>query len=178
MADGNDRVQAYASALSEVARAEGNLERVEAELYEVARTIERDEELRSKLTDQALPVELRQGIVEELLSAAQAQPVTANLVSFVVGAGRARDLSQIIDQMVQRSAEERAEALAEVRSAIPLDEDQIARLARALSQRTGRQVRVRATVDPSILGGIVTQIGDTVIDGSVRHRLEQLKEAF
>jgi F-type H+-transporting ATPase subunit delta len=84
-----DRVSAYATALFEVARAEGSLERVEAELYQVARAIESNDELRSKLTDQALPVELRQGIVEDLLEG-RAQPVTTFLVSFVVGAGRAR----------------------------------------------------------------------------------------
>ncbi|HVM06851.1 MAG TPA: ATP synthase F1 subunit delta [Acidimicrobiales bacterium] len=172
-----DRLDAYATALFEVARAEGNLERVEAELYEVARTIERNDDLRSRLTDQALPVELRQGVVEDLLGG-RAQPVTTSLVSFVVGAGRARDLPAIIDKMVQRSAESRSEAVAEVTSAIPLNEDQIARLSRALSERTGKQVSVRVSVDPSILGGIVATIGDTVIDGSVRRRLEQLRESI
>lgn len=172
-----DRLDAYATALFEVARAEGNLERVEAELYEVARTIERNDDLRSRLTDQALPVDLRQGIVEDLLGG-RAQPVTTSLVSFVVGAGRARDLPAIIDKMVQRSAETRAEAVAEVTSASPLNEDQIARLSRALSERTGKQVSVRVSVDPSILGGLVATIGDTIIDGSVRRRLEQLRESI
>ena len=173
----SDRLDAYATALFEVARAEGNLERVEAELYEVARAIERSDDLRSRLTDQAIPIELRQGIVEDLLSD-RAQPVTTALVSFVIGAGRAKDLSAIIDKMVQRSAEARAEALAEVTSAIPLNEDQIARLSRALSQRTGKQVSVKVNVDPSILGGVIATIGDTIIDGSVRRRLEQLRESI
>jgi F-type H+-transporting ATPase subunit delta len=172
-----DRNDAYASALFEVARAEGNLERVEAELYQVARAIEGSDELRSKLTDQALPVELRQGIVEDLLGD-RTQPVTKALVSFVVGSGRARDLPAIIDLMVHRSADERAEAVAEVRSAIPLDDDQQQRLAAALSARTGQKVSVKVSVDPSILGGIVATIGDTVIDGSVRRRLEQLRESL
>lgn len=172
-----DRTEAYANALLEVARAEGNLERVEAELYEVARVVERNEDLRSRLTDQALPVDLRQGIVEDLLGG-RAQPTTTALVSFIVGAGRARDLPAIVDRMVQRSAETRSEVVAEVTSAIPLDEDQIARLSRALSERTGKQVSLRVSVDPSILGGIVATIGDTVIDGSVRRRLEQLRESI
>ncbi|HUP86252.1 MAG TPA: ATP synthase F1 subunit delta [Acidimicrobiales bacterium] len=172
-----DRNDAYATALFEVARAEGNLERVEAELYQVARAVEGSDELRSKLTDQALPIELRQGIVEDLL-ADKAMPVTKALVSFVVGSGRARDLPAIIDLLVRRSADDRSESVADVRSAVPLDDDQQRRLAEALGRRTGKKVSVKVTVDPSVLGGIIATIGDTVIDGSIRRRLDQLKESL
>ena len=171
-----DRNDAYAAALFEVARAEGNLERVEAELFEVARAIERSDALRDKLTDQALPVELRQGLVEDLLEG-KSQPVTKALVSFVVGAGRSRALPTIIDRMVALAAESRSEEVAEVRSAVPLSDDQISRLAEALAKRTGKKITVKVIVDPQVLGGIVAQVGDTVIDGSVRHRLDQLKES-
>jgi F-type H+-transporting ATPase subunit delta len=68
--------------------------------------------------------------------------------------------------------------VAEVRSAIDLSEDQRRRLADALGAATGKQVEVRVIVDPSVIGGIVAQVGDTVIDGSVRSRLDQLKSAF
>ena len=172
-----DRIDAYAAALFKVAKGEGSLETVEDELFKVARTLEVNDELRGALTDQAIPLERRQGIVEDLLGN-RASPVTTALVSFVVGSGRARDLPAIIDKLVQRAAEERHEAVAEVRSAIPLDDAQRQRLAEALSRRTGRQVAVKVIVDPTILGGVVTQIGDTVIDGSVRTRLNQLKESF
>jgi F-type H+-transporting ATPase subunit delta len=172
-----DRVNAYASALLEVARAEGNLERVEAELYEIARVIERSDDLRARLTDQALPVDVRQGIIEDLLQG-RAQPTTIALVSFVVGSGRGRDLPAIVNRMMERAASERSEALAEVTSAIPLNEEQLKRLGDALSKRTGQRVSVRATVDPSVLGGLIVTIGDTVIDGSVRRRLEQLRETL
>ena len=63
-------------------------------------------------------------------------------------------------------------------SAIELTPDQRERLAAAISSATGKQVEVKVVVDPSVLGGIVTTVGDTVIDGSVRSRLEQLKHAF
>ena len=172
-----DRNDAYATALLEVARAEGTLEHVEAELFQVARLIESNDDLRSRLTDQALPVELRQGIVEDLLEG-RATPVTKALVSFVVGAGRGRDLPAIIDRLVQRSAHERAEEVAEVRSAIPLSGDHQQRLADALARHTGKQVSVKVVIDPTILGGIVAQVGDTIIDGSVRRRLEQLRESL
>ena len=168
------RQDAYASALFEIARAEGNLERVEAELFEVARAVERSEELRSKLTDQAIPVELRQGIVEDLLKG-RAMPVTHALVSFVIGAGRGRDLPAIVDRLVERTAEARQEVVAEVRSAVPLTEDQRNRLAAALGARTSLKVSVKVIVDPAVLGGLVAQVGDTIIDGSIRSRLDQLR---
>ena len=171
------RIDAYASALFEVARAEGSLATVEDELFKVARTIEGSDELRSALTDQAVPVEQRQGVVEDLLGG-RASPTTTALVSFVVGAGRARDLPAIIDRLVERAAEERSEAVAEVRSAVPLDDGQRRRLAEALGRATGKRVSVKVVVDPSILGGIVAQVGDTIIDGSVRSRLNQLRDSL
>ncbi|MDP9069762.1 MAG: ATP synthase F1 subunit delta [Actinomycetota bacterium] len=177
MATTDDRVDAYATALFAVALAEGQLETVEEELFRVARTFEGNDDLRSKLTDEAIPVDRRQGIVEDLLGG-RASPVTTALVSFVVGAGRARHLPAIVDKLVEQAAQQRSEAVAEVRSAIPLDGDQRARLAEALSSATGKQVSIKTVVDPSILGGIVAEIGDTVIDGSVRHRLDQLKESL
>lgn len=171
------RTDAYASALLQVAKAEGSLDTVEDELFRVARTLEGNDQLRSVLTDQSIPIDKRQGIVEDLL-AGKASPVTTALVSFVVGAGRGRDLPAIIDKLVEQAAEERSQEVAEVRSAIPLSEDQRSRLAAALSSATGKKVSVKVVVDPSVLGGIVATVGDIVIDGTVRHRLDQLKEAF
>jgi F-type H+-transporting ATPase subunit delta len=65
--------------------------------------------------------------------------------------------------------------VAEVRSAVPLTEDQQTRLAAALANATGKQVEVKVVLDPSILGGLSASVGDVVIDGSVRTRLDQLK---
>ena len=80
---------------------------------------------------------------------------------------------------MQRSAADRGEAVAEVRSAVALTDEQIARLAAAaLKARTDLDVTVQNIVDPTVMGGVVTQIGDSVLDGSVRTRLNQLREAF
>lgn len=172
-----ERVDAYASALFEVARAEGALDTVEEELFRVARTFEASDDLRSTLTDQAIPVERRQAVVEQLLGD-RAAPITTALVSFVVGAGRARDLPAIVDRLVEEAADQRDEVVAEVRSAVPIDESRRSRLAAALSDATKKKVSVKVIVDPSVLGGLVATIGDTVIDGSIRHRLDQMKEAL
>lgn len=173
----SDRVDAYADALFEVAKVEGALGAVEDELFKVARTFEANEQLRSTLTDPAIPVERRLGIVEDLLGR-QAAPITTALVSFVVGAGRGRELPAIIDKLVERAAADRKQVVAEVRAAVVLDAETIERLAAALSTATGKSVSVKAVVDPSVLGGVIARIGDTVLDGSVRHRLDQLKEAI
>jgi F-type H+-transporting ATPase subunit delta len=65
-----------------------------------------------------------------------------------------------------------------VRSATPIDAQTQERLTQALSRATGKNVEVKVAIDPTVMGGIVATIGDTVIDGTVRHRLEQLKETI
>ena len=174
----SERVDAYAGALFEVARAEDALETVEDELFRIARTFEANEELRSTLTDPAIPVDRRLSIIDDLLGGGQAAPVTAALVSLVVAAGRGRDLPAIIDKLVERAANERSEVVAEVRTTIPLDAEVRERLAAALSSATDKTVSVKTIVDPTVVGGLVARIGDTIYDGSVRHRLDQLKEAL
>ncbi len=172
-----DRIDGYATALFEVARVEGSLDEVEDELFRFARTLEGNDELRTVLTDDAVPAERRRGVVDELLGN-RASPVTTNLVALVVGAGRAKDLPAIIDRLVRRAAAAHDREVAEVRSAVPLDDDQRARLATALGQATGKEVEVKVIIDPSVLGGLVAQVGDTVIDGSVRNKLDQLRETI
>jgi F-type H+-transporting ATPase subunit delta len=169
-----DRLDAYANALFEVARAEGLLTQVENELFDFARALEGNDELRSTLTDPAMPLERKQGIVDDLFRNS-VSPMPRSLAWFVVSVGRARELPAIIDRLVTRAAAEKDRAVAEVRSAIALSEEQRNRLATALGEATGKQVEVKVVVDPAVLGGIVAQIGDTVIDGSVRTRLDQLR---
>jgi len=173
----DERTSAYAEALFAVARAEGNLADVEDELFRFARIVESNDELRTTLTDAALPASRRQQIVEDLLGG-RASSVTTALVSMVVGAGRGRDLVHIIDELVKLSASEAHKELAEVRVAVALTDEQKTRLTQALAQATGKSLEVKVIVDPTVLGGIVAQIGDTVIDGTVKTRLQQLKTAF
>jgi F-type H+-transporting ATPase subunit delta len=173
----DERTLAYAGALFGVARTEGNLAVVEDELFRFARTLEGSDELRTTLTDAALPVSRRQQIVEDLLGG-KANPITTSLVSMVVGTGRSRDLPAIIGELVRLSAAEANREVAEVRSAIALTDDQKTRLADALGKATGKQVEVKVVVDPTVLGGLVAQVGDTVIDGSIKTKLDQLKTAF
>jgi F-type H+-transporting ATPase subunit delta len=173
----DDRSHAYAEALLAVARSEGNVAEVEDELFRFARLLESNDELRTALTDAQLPASRRQQIVEDLLGG-RADPVTIALVSMVVGAGRARDLPAIIDELVKLSAASGNKEVAEVRSAVALSDDQKQRLVAALEAKTGKKVELKVVIDPTVLGGLVAQVGDTVIDGSVKSRLQQLHTAF
>ncbi len=91
-------------------------------------------------------------------------------------AGRAGEIEAIVDRFVELAVAEREREVAEVRSAVPLSDADIERLREALSRATKKNVEVKVVVDPEVLGGIVTRMGDLVIDGTVRHRLDQLRE--
>ena len=168
-------IHGYAEGLFRVLQAEDELDRVENELYHFGKTLESNHELRQALSDQALPRERRAAIVDELLEG-KSSPHTIGLLQFIVAQGRGRQLPQILEELSDLAAEARQEVVAEVRSAVSLDEKQRDDLAQALGKATGKKVEVKVVVDPTVLGGVVAKIGDTVIDGSVRRRLEQLKE--
>jgi len=173
----DDRIEAYADAMFEVARAEGTIDEVEDELFRFARALEGSDELREALTNPHIPASRRQQIVEDLLGQ-RATSVTTALVSMVVGIGRGRDLPAIIGSLVQKAAAANDRAVAEVRTTVELSAAQRERLAQAINKATGKVVELKVIIDPTVLGGVITTIGDTVIDGSVRTRLEQLKNAI
>jgi F-type H+-transporting ATPase subunit delta len=168
-------IQGYAQALFSVADAEGSLDAVEDELFRFARTVEADARLREALTDPGLPSDRKKAVVQELLGA-RASRHTVGLLGFLVEQGRVKDLPRIIDALVELAAERRRKAVAEVRSAVPLDEEQRARLREALSAATGLEVDLKVLVDPSVVGGVVARVGDQVFDGTIRRRLEQARE--
>jgi len=170
-------VDGYAAALLDIFRAEGDAERLSGEFFQVAQALDSNTELRVALTDPQLPVERRQGIVDELL-ATRASPVTVAAVNLLVATGRARDLTAVASRLVETAAEEEGSVVAEVRAAIDLDPAQVARLEERLSAATGKRVQVTVIVDPSVVGGVVTKIGDTVFDGSVKSRLDELREQW
>src|SRR6476660_8870627 len=157
------RVDVYARALLDIVSSEGHLDEVEDELFRFARIVEGNDDLRMTLANPGLPLDRRAAIVDELLDN-RALPVTKAIAAFIVGAGRGHDLPTIVDRFVALAAQNREHVVAEVRSAVALDDAQRQRIAEALSRATRKQVEVKVIVD------------DTVIDGTVRHRLDQLKE--
>ena len=168
-------VRGYAQALFAVAEAEGALPEVEDELFRFARALEKQAKLREALTDIGLPPERKAAVLGDVLGE-QASPHTLRLLSFVVESGRARDLGAIVDRLAALAAERREHAVAEVRTAVELTNQQQKKLAAALSKATGKDVELRVLVDPEVLGGVVARIGDEVFDGTIRRRLELARE--
>ncbi|HEY7876027.1 MAG TPA: ATP synthase F1 subunit delta [Actinomycetota bacterium] len=175
MGASEELISGYAKALFNVVQAEGELDRVEDELFRFGKILDTNHELKQALSDQSIDRVQREKILGELL-ADKVSPHTLGLLTFIVGQGRARQLPQILGQLSDLAAEARDSVVAEVRTAVPLQGEQRDALAAALSKATGKKVEVKALVDPDVLGGVVAKIGDTVIDGTVRHKLEQLKD--
>ena len=171
------QIDGYARALFEIARAEDVVDRVSDELFRFARTVDGSSELRSALTDPGSVADAKSRIVGELLDT-KAHPVTVRLVTMLVDAGRARDLGRIVEKFISTASQHGQAAVAEVRVAAPISEEQRNRLVEALTASKGRPVDVKVIVDPTVLGGVVTTIGDEVIDGSVKRRLEQLRASL
>lgn len=172
MAD--DRTTAYAMGIYEIARGEGQADRVEAELFGVAQAFETSNELRTTLSDASIPLERRQSIVGDLLGT-RASDLTVSVLGFLVSTGRIGELGEIARAVSDHAATTANKEVAVVRSAIDLDDATVERLAAALQRATGKSVDVKVVVDPSVLGGIEATVGDTVIDGTVRSKLDQLR---
>jgi F-type H+-transporting ATPase subunit delta len=170
-----EAIRGYAQALFSIAEAEDALESVGDELFRFARALETENSLRESLTDPALPVERKKAVLQEILGEKVSQH-TVSILGFLVEQGKARELGRIVDELVSLAAERGKAAVAEVRTAIPLEADHQRRLAEALEKATGKKVELKVVVDPSVVGGVVARVGDQVIDGSIRKRLELAKE--
>lgn len=173
----DEKIQGYAQAILAVASAESNGAQVEDEIYRFSQVLQSSEELKSTLSDASIPSARRQQIVEDLLDG-QATQTTVALVSMIVAAGMGSDIKAIADRVVGLGAESRDKAVAEVYSVVDLSSDQQDRLAAALKSATGKDVEMKIIIDESVMGGLLVQIEDEVIDGTVRTRLKQLREAF
>jgi len=173
----DEKIQSYAQAILAVASAESNAAQIEDEIYRFSQVLQSSEELKSTLSDASIPSTRRQQIVEDLLDG-QVTQTTVALVSMVVAAGMGSDIKAIADKVVGLGAESRDKAVAEVYSVVDLSSDQQQRLAAALKSATGKDVEMKIIIDESVMGGLLVQIEDEVIDGTVRTRLKQLREAF
>jgi F-type H+-transporting ATPase subunit delta len=155
----------------------GELERVGDELFALADLVAHEPQVRSALTNPGLPVANKRALVADLLEG-RASDRTAALADLLVELGEGHDLDVSARELAELAARRRGLVVAEVRSAVELDDQRRARLAETLARITGSPVELRVTVDQAILGSVVVRIGDEVFDGSIRSRLEQAREAL
>ena len=154
----------------------GQLEQLESELFGVAILVERDHRVRSALTNPGLPTENKRALVADLLGGASKR--AAALADLLVELYEGHQLDTVAREWAEQAAARRNRVVAEVRSAVELDDRRRARLAEALTRVLGKPVVLQVTVDEAILGSMVVRVGDDVFDGSVRTRLEQAREAL
>ncbi len=175
---GSDLVDAFELAgvqcLFAAAEREGQLDRVENELFRFGRAAVADPDLQLALTSPSLPTAAKVGIIDDLLTD-KASPVTTEVLSFVTSHLRGRRLDQAVDQMSDLAADRQGKLVAVVRSAQALDADQAARLSAALERIYNQPVAVQTEIDPGLIGGVTVQIGDEVIDGSIANRLDNAR---
>ena len=166
----------YATALFELARDERQLEAVGASLAALGRALGESDELRELTTSPLIGRDDAVKGVGAVAAAMELDPLTSNFLGVLARNRRLSQLPNVIRAFNQLAARHRGETTAEVTSARPLDDDQLAALKARLRTRLGRDVSVDLSVDPAILGGLVVKVGSQMIDGSIRTKLNNLAQ--
>ena len=163
----------YAEAAFEVATRDSTIERWRSELDAAAAVIG-DERAMEALANPALPIDQRSVAVAGLLQGIASDPVQ-NLVQLLLRRGRIEQLPRVAVEF--RRLDDRRQGIthATVTSAAPLSPDEVRALTARLEQSAGGRIALDTKVDESLLGGLVVRVGDRLIDGSVRGRLERLR---
>jgi len=168
----------YAMALFELARDERQLEAVGASLGALKRALADSDDLRTLMTSPLVGREESSRTVAATADAMGLDPLTRNFVGVLARNRRLSQLSSVIRAFDMLAAHHRGEVTAEVVSAHPLSDDQVAALKANLKAQTGSDIVVDLSVDPAILGGLVVKVGSRMIDGSIRTKLNTLAHAM
>jgi F-type H+-transporting ATPase subunit delta len=163
----------YAEAAFEVARRDGTVEAWRRELDTTAGILG-DEEVLRGLVNPAMPLEEREAIVSRALEAGASRPVR-NLVLLLLRRGRLELLPRVAAEFDRLDDRRLGITHATATSAAPLAEDEVRALTSRLERLTGGTVALELKVDSDIIGGLIVRVGDRLIDGSVRGRLERLR---
>jgi F-type H+-transporting ATPase subunit delta len=168
-------VRGYAEALFQLARAEESVDRVEKELTRLKNGLESSAEVKEFMSNLQISPEGKKSALFQIFGE-KISTITLNWINLVIDQGRQRRLPNIIEAFFTLAQESREKVTAEVVTSVPLSEDLIQRLEKELSRASKKQVFLKPMVDESILGGVIVKIENKIIDGSVKHRLEEMKQ--
>ncbi len=172
----------YASALSNLAKEENNLEQVGTELQDFCDTLHEAAELQESLSNNKVPMAVRNSILTEILTKMELSTLVSTFLRYLLSKRRLTLVHDIARAFALLTQEAMGILPAEVTVAkeprSKESKDLLQKLQEQLSASTGKTVQIHVSVDPSIIGGIVTRIGSMVIDGSIRNQLIQVRESI
>jgi F-type H+-transporting ATPase subunit delta len=167
----------YARALLELGAEQGDLDRVVEEMGVVAGAWESSADLRSAIENPVVSHEAKRAIVNDLADRIDATATTRHALWLFVDRRRMPALPYIAATLRELADARKGVVRAEVTTAAPLSEGYYERLKAQLEKMTGKRVIIDRRTDPALIAGVVTRLGDRIIDGSLRTRLQSLREA-
>jgi len=168
----------YASALFDLARDQRQIESVGQSLDALGQALLDSKDFNELVASPLVSREEAGKAFAALAPQIGLDPITTNFIGVLARNGRKSQLQSVVRAFRRLAAEHRGEVTAEVVTARPLNDDQIAALRQQLRARAGRDVTIDATVDPTLLGGIVVKLGSQQIDASIRTKLNRLASAM
>ena len=168
----------YASALFDLARDQRQIESVGKSLEALSQALVDSKDFNELVTSPLVSGAEASKALAAIAPDLGLDPVTTNFLGVLAGNGRKNQLQNVIRAYRRLAAEHRGETTADVITARPLNDNQLAQLKQQLRARAGRDVTIDATVDPAILGGIVVKLGSQQIDASIRTKLNRLAQAM
>jgi F-type H+-transporting ATPase subunit delta len=166
----------YARALLDVAIAEADPQQVGDQVAAAAELFTSHADLWKVMANPAVPTPKKRAIVDALLPMLELHPVVQKLLQMLASRDRLVLLPDLAEAYRARLLEHQHVVQACVTSAVPLPADRVDALGKELAALTGRKVVMTTATDQAIIGGVVTQIGSTVYDGSIRRQLEKMRE--
>ena len=164
----------YALALADVAIERGEEREVQAEISSWAALIESNPQLREVFANPTIAYEQKRAVLEDLISRTKVRQTTVGFLKVLLKNQRLSELKEVADRFANVLDERSGVVAANVMTAREVPEKSKKALQDALVTATGKIVRLNFTTDEKIIGGMVTHVGSTVFDGSVRTQLERL----
>lgn len=168
----------YAGALYELADEAKILDEVASDLQGLKQAFTESADFRRLIRSPVIRREDQEKAIAAVAEKAGAQKITTNFLRLVARNRRLFALSDMVDAFLAILAERRGEVRAQIRSAHPLSDDQMSRLETSLRDVAGAKVTLETSVDPSLLGGLVVQLGSRMYDSSLRTKLQRLQHAM